>query len=468
MKSGFSLWSVALPVALAITMAVLLGVWLWPRSDDSLQLRAPGSDNVPDSSARLTAGNPVLRGTLTRGSGQVTLLEGAWPQFRGPQRDGTSLAEVKLTRTWAPGQPQVLWSTRLGEGYAGPAVLDGRVYVMDYDREGQRDALRCLSLQDGNELWRFSYPVTIKRNHGMSRTVPTLASNRVVAIGPKCHVLCLDQVTGELQWGLDMERQFGATVPPWYTGQCPLIDGDNVILAPGGPDALLVAVSLNSGEVVWKAPNPHGWKMTHSSVVAGEFAGRRMYVYCASGGVVGVSATDGSILWDTTDWRISIANVPSPVLLGDGRIFLSGGYNAGSMMLRLHDENGSVVVRTAFRLKPEQFGSTQQTPIHHQHHLYGVRPDGQFTCLDLEGNVLWSSGPEQTFGLGPYLLADGALLAMDDAGTLSLIEAAHAGFRLLGQTKVLRGRESWGPMALADGRLLARDLEEMVCLDVGR
>ena len=88
-------------------------------------------------------------------------------------------------------------------------------------------------------------------------------------------------------------------------------------------------------------------------------------------------------------------------------------------------------------------------------------------CLNPDGQVLWDSGPDTNFGLGPYLLANDLLFVMDDAGQLRLIEAAPAGYRLLGEARVLNGRESWGPMAIAGDRLLARDLTRMVCLEVG-
>jgi outer membrane protein assembly factor BamB len=455
-----------LPAALAALAVFLVVLWVWPRTDPRIEARVPGTDQAPDPGTRAAGSNPILRGTLESGPGKPGRPEGSWPQFRGVARDGAGTDGVPLSRSWSAGQPRELWSVKVGEGYAGAAVADGLVYLMDYDRDQQRDALRCLSLEDGREVWRFSYPIAIKRNHGMSRTVPAVASNRVVAIGPKCHVICVDGQTGALQWGIDMERQFGSTVPPWYTGQCPLIDDGRVILAPGGPEALLVAVDLETGEWVWTTPNPQGWRMTHSSVMVGEFAGRKMYIYCASGGVVGVDAQDGSVLWQTPDWRISIANVPSPVLLDDGRIFFSGGYNAGSLMLQLRKTNGSITPHELFRLRPERFGATQQTPIAHQGHLYGVRPDGQFVCLNLNGDVLWSSGPDHTFGLGPFLLADGRFYVLDDSGTLSMIEATPSGFALLGRTQVLQGREAWAPMAIAVGRLLARDLERMVCLEV--
>jgi outer membrane protein assembly factor BamB len=395
-------------------------------------------------------------------------LPGAWPQFRGPNRDGISPETAPLLRAWQAGEPRELWSVELGEGYAGAAVLDGRVYVMDYDRTKKQDALRCLALENGHELWRYAYPVPVKRNHGMSRAVPAVTDKLAVAMGPKCHVVCVDAASGELRWGLDLVRQYGTTIPPWYAGQCPLIDNGAVILAPGGKDALLLAVEADTGKVRWQTPNPHTWKMTHSSVMPMEFDGERMYLYCANSGVVGVSAKDGRVLWKTTEWKISIANVPSPLVLEGGRIFLSGGYNAGSLMLQLKRDGERFVAQTAFRLGPEVFGATQQSPVLYENHIYGVRPDGRFVCLTLEGNTVWASDASQQFGLGPFLLADGLFFAMNDNGLLRLLEATPEKCKLLGQAQVLKGRESWGPLALAGGRLLARDLTRMVCLEVGR
>jgi len=441
-------------------------IWWLPRPAGTLTLRAPGADKVPEGEGA-DGKNPVLTGKLTLGPGTPATLPGVWPGFRGPARDGAATEAVRLARAWEASGPRAHWSLDVGEGYAGAAVVNGRVYLMDYDREKKQDALRCLSLADGQEIWRFAYPVSVKRNHGMSRTVPAIAGDRVVALGPKCHGVCLEAESGQFKWGLDLVREYGTTVPQWYAGQCPLIEGDRVILAPGGKDALLLAVELETGRPVWQTPNPDEWQMTHSSIVPVEFAGRRLYVYCASRGVVGVSASDGALLWQTTDWKISIANVPSPLVLPGGRIFLSGGYNAGALMLELTEEGSKIVPKTLFRLEPEIFGATQQTPIYHGGHIYGTRPDGRFVCLDLDGKVVWTSEPGTNFGLGPYLLASGLFFVMDDSGKLSLIEATPAQFSLLAQAKVLDGRESWGPLALAGSRLLARDLTRLVCLEVG-
>jgi outer membrane protein assembly factor BamB len=471
-RTGFTKTGWLIPGALGVIALAALGVWFGRGSGKSLALRVPGTDQGPGAETGAHA-NPVLAGRLIRGDGQPENLirpepPGAWPQWRGPNRDGISPDSTSLLRAWQTSEPRALWAVDVGEGYAGAAVRDGRVFVMDYDREKKQDALRCLSLADGREIWRYAYPVPVKRNHGMSRTVPAVTEKLVVAMGPKCHVVCLDAVAGELRWGLDLVRQYGTTVPPWYAGQCPLVENGAVILAPGGKDALLLAVEEETGKERWRTPNPHGWKMTHASVMPMEFEGERMYVYCANNGVVGVSATNGAIRWETRDWKISIATVPSPLILEGGRIFLTGGYNAGSLMVQLKKENERFSVQRVFKLEPEVFGATQHTPIFHDGYIYGVRADGKFVCLDVGGKPVWTSGSGQQFGLGPLIMADGLIFAMNDSGLLRLIEATPAKYNLLAQAQVLKGRESWGPLALANGRLIARDLTRMVCLEVGK
>jgi outer membrane protein assembly factor BamB len=313
--------------------------------------------------------------------------------------------------------------------------------------------------------------VLVTRNHGISRTVPSVSGPYVVSLGPRCHVACWDAETGECQWLIDLVLQYGAEVPRWYAGQCPLIDGDRVILAPCGT-SMLIAVDIKTGELIWQSPNPRGWQMTHVCIVPMEFGGRKMFVYCGTGGVAGVAADDGSLLWDSTDWPMQFATVPSPLVLPDGRIFLCSGYGnkTGALMLQLRGTGDQLTVETALRLSPKQFNCEQQTPILLAGHIYGVRKrgGGQLVCLDFDGKELWNSGSDR-FGHGPFLIADGLIYVMDNSGVLTMAEARPDEYRRLGQYEVFSdGHDAWGPMAIVAGRLMVRDMTRMVCLDVRR
>ncbi len=465
--AGSGLIARMIPIGLIMIGVVSLYIWFKPSAKE-LSERLPISENLPQKSSD-GEGSQKLLGELIPLTGLPADLPGAWPRFRGANFDAVSREEVSLAKIWPDEGPKVLWSIDVGEGYAGPAVLAGRVYILDYDRVKQADVIRCLSLTDGRDIWRFSYPVKIKRNHGMSRTVPAVTDKYIVTMGPKCHVTCLDSVTGQFRWMLDLVRDFKATVPPWYAGQCPLIDNDKAIIAAGGP-ALMIAVDCQTGKILWQSPNPHGWLMTHSSVMPAEFKDKRMYVYCASGGVAGISAEDGSILWEYPGWKIRTANVPSPVIAGEGLIFLSGGYNAGSMMLQLADLDGKIAVQPVFKLKAEVFGSEQQTPIFYDGYIYGIRPDRQLVCLNLNGEVLWTSPSTNRFGprgLGPYTIVNGMIYILDDAAVLTLVDATPSGYIQRACAKVMDGIEAWAPMAVAADRLILRDMNKMICLDIG-
>ncbi len=451
-------------VGFAVIGLLSITLWLNTTTPHSLELRVPGMDNSESNSASQRSRTGPA-GLLTQLDGVPSELMGEWPCFRGADLDAIS------KETFNPAAKDAgfeeLWGVDVGEGFAGAVVKHGRVYVMDYDRDNKEDALRCLSLDDGREIWRYTYPVTIKRNHGMSRTSPYVTDEVVVGFGPKCHISCLDAKSGEKKWSLDLVYAYKTEVPPWYAGQNPLIDNGRLILAPAGT-SLLIAVDLETGETIWETPNPNKWDMTHSSITPMEFNGQRTYIYCASGGVTGVSADDGSILWETPDWTIRMANVPSPLVIDDSRIFFSGGYQAGAMMMKLNvsESDGRVVPEMVFRLKDKQFGSTQHTPILVENHIIGVRPDGQLVCLDFDGNEVWASSPTYKFGLGPYMIAGPYIYVMNDDGLLSRVEARTDEFKLVDQTQVLQGHESWGPMALASGRLIVRDLTRMVCINV--
>ena len=454
-----------LPVGAAVIGITLISAWWFHGGHESLLERLPG----PDPTGLASGTNAVkLEGKLIKSDGVPSEMTGSWPRFRGLNLNGISPDRTPLARAWAKDGPQKLWTIEVGEGFASAAISKGRAFVIDYDRDKQADAIRCLSMNDGAEIWRFTYPSKVKQYHGMSRTIPAVTDKYLVALGPKCIATCLDPLTGEFKWMLDLVQEFGVEVPEWYAGQCPLIEDGQLILGTGG-EALLVSIDCETGKTVWKSPNPLNWKMTHSSITPVDFDGQRIYVYCASGGVAGIEAKDGALLWKTPDWNITMANVPSPVSIGDGRLFFCGGYNAGSLMMKMVKNDQRIDVEALFRLKATVFSSEQQTPILYKDHLFGVRQaDKQLVCLDLNGKPVWTSGTAMRFGSGPCLIAQDMIYILDDSGTLTLAEASVASYKQLAQAKILEGPDAWGPMALAGGRLVLRDFRKMACVDISQ
>ncbi len=463
-------WELMLPAGTALVGAGLLVWWLAAPGGVGGDLRQPGQDGGP----ALVAASPeelpdVEPGEPIRGTGVPSTESGRWPGFRGPNRDGIVESGTRLARAWGPEGPVRQWELTLGEGYASAAISHGCVFVLDYDSDQAADTMRCLSLDTGLPVWTNHYPVLLTRNHGLSRTVPVIAGDLVISFGPRCHVAAWDIATGQCRWLIDLVRDFGATVPRWYAGQCPYVDEGRLILAPSG-ESLLIAVDVASGEVLWRSPNPRGWEMTHVSVMPMQWQDRRAYLYCGSGGVAAVAADDGSLLWDSPEWPSHFATCPSPLVLPEGRVLLCSGYGrqTGALILQVQHSAEQWSAEPIVRLTPKQFNAEQQTPILYRDHIFAVRKHGggQLVCLDLQGNEVWNSGSDR-FGHGPFLIADDLILVMDDRGQLTMAEADVERYQRLAQAEVFPdGHDAWGPMALVSGRLILRDMTRMACLDL--
>jgi len=405
----------------------------------------------------------------------TSALTGKWPRFRGAQIDNINKENIKLISSFGKA-PKIAWKVDVGDGHAAPAVYNGKVYIIDYDERKKADALRCFSLESGEEIWRRWYSVILRRNHGMSRTIPAVTDKYIITIGPRCHVMCCDPVNGNLLWGLDMVKAYNTDVPLWFTGQCPMIDHDTAIIAPCGK-FLMAGIDCKTGKEVWHTPNPDNWKMSHSSIMPMVFEGKKMYVYFAVGGLCGISAQGrdkGQLLWKTNVFNPSVI-APSPVILDKGRIFMTAGYGAGAILFQLVKEGERFSVKVIQQYKPtEGLASEQQTPVYFNHCLFAILPKdagagrNQFVCCKDNDctKFVWTSSKTDRYGLGPYIMADGKFFILSDEGEITIAKVSTTSFIFLDKAKILDGQDAWGPMAIADGRLIMRDAKHLVCIDV--
>ena len=411
--------------------------------------------------------------------GVASLLPAAqgsdWSQFRGPDRNGIS-RETGLLRKWPAGGPKVRWSVPVTQGYAAAAIVGGRVYHHDYDEAKSEWCVNCRSLADGKLIWQFREAREIRPNHAITRTVPAVDSRFVCSLDPKAVLHCLDVKTGKQIWRKSLVTEYKSTIPSWYNGQNPLQEADRLIVATGGA-AIMVALDKATGKEIWRTPNtanpgnlgnPAGYMMSHSSVMTAVLGGVRQYLYGTLKGPLGVNAKDGKLLW-AFGRKFNVAVAPSPIAVDEERVFMTGSYDAGSVMVRVRRTGDAFKAEAVFDMKNNEWNSEVHTPIVHKGHMFAVgkKKRGLFTCLSLDGKEVWTSEGKATFGLGSFMMADGMFFVLDgDTGKLRLLEATTTGYNELASSQVLAGQEVWGPMALSDGKLVLRDLTKMICLDV--
>jgi len=442
----------------------------------TLTERIPGMDNRPKF---MGVDDSVVIGEFFElYSYTESSSSGSWPRFRGSDYNNITKDPVPIPDRWPENGPPIIWQIKVGEGHAAASIHNGKVYLLDYDEEIRADALRCFSFDTGEELWNRWYNVIIKRNHGMSRTIPSVTDDYVISIGPRCHVMCCESNSGELLWTLDLVKDYGAEIPQWYTAQCPLIDGDMAVIAIGG-ESLMMGIDCKSGNILWKTPNPNKWKMSHSSVIPATIHGQKMYIYLAVGGSCGVAADGdhrGEILWETSEWSPTVI-APSPLYIGNNEILLTAGYGAGGGRLRISKSGNEFHADvTEVHSPKEGLSSEQQTPILSGEFIWTINPKdagalrSQLACYHVSDlrNPVWTSGKENRYGLGPYCIIGDKMFLLNDDAELFMFRFNTNSVIILDKFKVLEdGADAWGPMAFADGYLIIRDSRNLLCLNIG-
>lgn len=446
-------------------MGAIVAWHVYDPAPKALVVQEPGADNRPEGLERVVGEVRIGEFFMEYGKSE-SALNGSWAKFRGKDFSNIVAEKIEVTAADYP----VEWSFTTGEGHAAAAIHRGRVYVLDYDEALSSDMLRCFALDGGKELWRRWYRVPMKRNHGFSRTIPAVGDDYVATLGPEGHIMVCDPVSGDLLWTRDLKKEYATEVPFWYAGQCPLVEDGRLIVAPAGDSVLMAAYDIRTGEVKWECENSVGYKMSHSSVAPMVVDGRRTLVYMGVGGVCGVSP-EGRLLWSCDKWQPSVI-APSALRLNNNEILLVAGYGAGGARLRVDGGRATIVEQW----KPsEGLASEQQTPIHLGSLVLSVLPkDGganrsklvAYNVEDLR-NTIWSSGADERFGLGPYMVIGDKLFVLQDEGELYVYQIGNKGFKLLKKQSVIEnGADAWGPLAYADGRLILRDAHQIICLKI--
>jgi outer membrane protein assembly factor BamB len=393
-----------------------------------------------------------------------------WPMWRGPGRTGIS-AETGLLKRWPESGPKLLWQvTDLGEGYATPAVAGSRLFVIS-SRGVEDEFVEARSVKDGKVLWstRLGGVGNPKQEppYPMARSTPSVERNRLYALGSDGDLACLDAGTGKTIWKKSYRSDFGGKAGKWAYAESPLIDGEKLIVTPGGAESTLAALDKNTGAVIWKSAVPGGDAAAYASAVVSEAAGRRQYVQFLDKGVVGIDASTGRFLWRYDKTSTGPANIPTPVVY-QNYVYSSNARRFGGGLVQLHASGDGVSAEEVYfeRDAPNTLGG--QVLV--EGVLYGTNSKGLVAADFLTGKLKWQ-GPGG--GPGAVLLADGHLYVHAETGDMTLVEATPEAYREKGhftpanQPKHVRQREvAWTYPVVANGRLYTRDLNTLWAYNV--
>lgn len=402
----------------------------------------------------------VLSASVLTLSLALTLSAADWPQFRGPARDGVS-KEKGLLQSWPEKGPPLEWTaTGIGGGFSTVSVSGDRIYTLGNKDKVSR--LVALSRADGKVVWTAE----VGPAGGSLGCTPTVDGDRVYALGQMGDLVCIDRAGKEV-WRRNLAKEFGGVKGGWNYCESPLVDGDRVIVTPGGKEATMIALEKATGKEIWRCPiDTRHTEAGYSSVVVATVGGIRHYVQLFNGGVVGVSL-DGRVLWKHEKLGGNTANVPTPIVMGD-YIFSSIGYGRGASLLHLTVTDGRITVREVYYAR--ELTNKHGGVIRVGDYVYGDTDDsGHPYCAEVKtGKVVWKRNDEGTGrGSASVTFADGRLYFHYDNGTMALVDPSPGGYREVGSFQApRRNGPSWAHPVVCDGRLYLREGDMLYCYDV--
>lgn len=392
----------------------------------------------------------------------TSLLAGDWPQWRGPQRNGLS-TETGLLQEWPKeGPKQVVKITDAGSGYGAPAVVGDRLFLTGNDGL-ENEFVRAYTLPEGKPLWTAKLGKVGNPDQQppfpAARSTPTVSGDLVVALGSDGDLVALDSAGGKERWRKNLRQDFGGRPGKWAYSESPLIDGDRIVVTPGGPDASIVALNKADGSVAWKYAAAEGDEAGYASVVVSEAAGVRQYVQLLQKGLAGVDAKSGKGLWryGRAVSRYG-ANIPTPVVSGDTVYAASAGTGGGAVRLQAGASGGVEAKELYFEAKlPTAIGGAVKVGDV----LFGTTAKSLLCADAATGQVKWEEG---AVGAASLMVAEGRLYLHGESGEVALAEASPEGYREKGRFSPADAPKRNGPMekawaypVVANGRLYIRE-----------
>ena len=419
-----------------------------------------------------------------------------WPQWLGPQRDAV-WRETGILEKFPASGPSVRWRTPIGGGYTGPAVADGRVYVLDrqlasgasnpgnaFARGEIPGTERVLSLDEasGKILWQHEYncPYTISYAGG-PRATPLVSGGKVYTLGAEGHLYCLDAAKGAVLWSREFKKDFDARTPTWGFAGHPLLDGNKLICLVGGPGSVAVAFDKDTGRELWRALSAREPGYCPPTLITA--GGTRQLIIWHPESVNSLNPETGALYW-SHPWTIrSGLSLATPRQAGD-LLLLSSFYNS-SHCFRLEAAKPAAELLWQGQRNSEKntdtLHSLMSTPFIEDGHIYGVCSYGQLRCLKLEtGARLWETlaattndGKEMRWA-NAFIVKNGSRFFLaNEKGDLIIAHLTPAGYEEISRTHLLDPTNSdprrevvWSHPAFANRCVFARNDREIICVSL--
>ena len=407
-----------------------------------------------------------------------------WPQWMGPTRDGV-WAETGIVEK-LPSKLTPKWRVPVNYGYAGPSVSGGRVYVADFEGDGDftpnpgsknkiagKERVVCLNAKDGSELWKWEHDVEYNISYPAGpRATPTILRDKLFFLGAMGDLVCLDAKRGEVNWQIDLKKEFGAETPIWGFCSHPLVHNEKIYVMAGGRGSAVVCLNKNNGKLIWKKLTaPHAG---YAPVSVTEAGGKKQLLVVHPKAINGLDPETGEEYWSVPYEPAYEMSICQP--MRDGDILFTAGEGDKAVALKLASDKAAVTELWRGKANNAIYPICG-TPIPYEGHLYGVDTNGELRCVDLKnGKRVWSdtkaiTGGKRSPSGSAFIVRNGErFFIASETGELIIAKLSPTKYEEVSRAKLIEPTgETWGRKvvwshpAYADRCVFARNDREIIC-----
>jgi hypothetical protein len=400
----------------------------------------------------------------------MTVSAGDWPGLRGSRQDGVAVDEQLADPTHPP---SILWSRKLGQGYASFAISGNRAVSQFQTALGQY--LICLDPSTGDTIWetRVGEPYELAGIYPGPRGTPAIHDGVVYFTTPDGEVGAANLAKGEFLWVKNLQEELQGVGTEFGYSASPIIADNRLYLPIGGPQASIVALQLPSGEIAWKSGSGPA---SYCSILPMTRAGHPLLAGYLQNDLVILDRATGKEMWKTQisggyDEHSSMPVDWDPILV------VSAPFQAGSTAYRVewsegaqeplkveqawHQPRMSLDVDSATPIGDTVFGFDVRDPQSKAH-----RPSrGQFRCMDLRsGSILWSA---PGVGQSNAVAVGNDLLLFNDSGELIRATVDRQKYQEHWRLPIFQDEVTWAAPSLSSGVVIVRSHELAVGIRVG-
>lgn len=418
---------------------------------------------------------------------------GDWPQWLGPQRDSV-WRETGIIKAFPQDGPKVVWRTPVGGGYTGPAVANGKVYLMDrlldegaknHDEKvfpqrpkssiAGKERILCLDQKTGKILWKHEYncPYTVSYPVG-PRCTPVIKDGKVYTLGTEGHLYCLEAESGKVLWSKDFASDYKAQTPLWGHSAHPLVDDQRIYCMVGGPNAAVVAFDKNTGKELWKALNAKNIGYCPPTLM--QVNGQAQLVVWHGEAAAGLDPQSGKTLWTQPLPTYQGMSIATPRCF-DNKLFFTA-YPQTAMVLDFAKDPAKPEVQWKGDRKKGLY-SVFSSPFVEDGYIYGNSAEGRLVCIKADtGEKMWESlKPNHDKRLASadlFIIKNGdRFFIQNEFGELIIAKLSPKGYEEISRTKLMQptstawGRDVvWSHPAFADRCIFTRNDQELICVSL--